>query len=736
MAITSSSKLPPDEVACRERPGQLALRYSWSLALYVGLTLLFTWPLPLHLSETVIRVQSGDAWQNLWNIWWVPHALFDLHSNPFHTTLLYYPDSPTLYLHALNPLAGIISYPLQNLFGLVTAFNLLVILMLTLSAFCAYLLGRYLKLSQPAALLAGAIFAYSPIISSQLDQGQLEQISALWLPLYLLFFLKALEGQTFRGTFWLNSIGAALCFFLTALTTWYYALNLVLVSVFAALWFMLKALRLSRARLAPLSFRLAGVALLCALFIAPLFYPTFKEAANTTYAVVGKSSVLYNSADILHFFWPGNSALWFTQAEPNYDFQWFLGFIPLTLALVAALTNWRRTNFWVALGLFFIILALGPVLKVGLESYTPIKWLPTSWLQKLPFGSIIRVPLRFVTFAMLCLGITAGFGLDDLLKKIRLKLSASKTKLYPTLLPHACAVLTIGLVLLEFYPGPRTLVELKPPNFLSQLKNSPTGAVLEIPLLKIQPLAMYEQTLHHQPIVGGYLARKPTFDFMDYTPGVRELVQTSISPDYKEFSSNDLATAGLPLLNLYNVRYIILHHDWMTPKEENRIKDLFLQLFGKNLEPLATDGPIGLYLVPTYQGGLVNAAGTATKGWHKLEGPPEDLYRWSAGEGEFALYNPNKEPLRFRLDLSLYSYPESRTIEFRLNGQLIGQKALVTAVLPQSLEFTLPPGRSTLNLKASGEAIRPIDRHEGDDERKLSFGVKELKLSMITDSPK
>ncbi len=732
------------------------------MALYLGLTLVFSWPLALHLSDAAIRVRSGDVWQNLWNIWWVPHALFELHSNPFHTSLIYYPDSPTLYLHALYPLAGLISAPFQWLFGLVTTFNLLVILMISLSGFCAYLLGRYLELSQGAALLVGTIFAYSPIISSQLDQGQLEQISPLWLPLFMIFFLKALRTPNFGRTFWLNCAGAGLCFLLTALTTWYYALNLVLFSAFVAVWVTIRALSISPGRLVWTFGRLGGIALLCALFTAPLLYPTLKEASSSTYALARNSSVLYNSADIVHFFRPGNSALWFTQVEPEYEFQWFLGFIPLALALFAAFTDWRRARLWLALTLFFVVLALGPVLKLGLENYTSIEWLPTGWLQKLPLGSIVRVPIRFVTLAMLCLGIAAAFGLDALTGKINNRFTIAPTETselgevganrirplplrqvkgayairpyqFKRLLPVLLPALAIGLVFLEFYPGPRTLVEFKPPNFLEQIKQGPPGAVLEMPLLKIQPLAMYEQTRHGKPIVGGYLARKPNFDFMERTPGVRELAQLATSPDAPEFSSNNLSAIGLPILNLYNIHYIIVHHDWMTPEDQIKVKSMLTLVLGDKLQPVARDGGAELYRVPEYSGPVANAWGEVNPdSWYEIEGKADDLHRWSAGDSELYLFNPNKEARKFQLNLSLYSYAEpQRTIEFWLNGQLIKKVEITPALQPEKIELLLPPGRSTLGLKGSGPTIRPKKVGDGNDSRPLNFGIKQLSLTPL-----
>ncbi len=729
MKITSRAALNSPEIV-RISNKKLALHYGGPFLLYLILTLIFSWPLVLNLGNSAIRVRSGDVWQNLWNIWWTQHALFGLHTNPFRTGLLYYPETPTLYLHALYPLAGLVSAPLQWLFGVVAAFNLMVILLISLSGFCAYLLGRFLNLSLGAALMAGAIFAYSPIISSQLDQGQLEQISPLWMPLYLLFFLKVLGVPNFGRVYWLNSAGAALCFLFTALTTWYYALNLVLASLFAAVWVLIRAMAQTpgfQAKIVRTIFtvrRLFGPALLCLLFTAPLLYPTLREATNTSYAVARDSSVRYNSADIVHFFRPGGSLLWFSKAEPDYEFQWFLGFIPLALALFGAITDWKRTRFWAGLALFFAILALGPVLKIGLEDYTSIEGLPMAWLQKLPLGSIVRVPIRFVTFAMLGLGIAAGFGLDSITVKLAKRWKFSR-------LPLALSGLALMLVFLEFYPGPRTLIDLKLPNFLGQIRNGPPGTVLEMPLMRVQPIAMFFQTVHGKPIIGGYLARKPKEEFIERTP----FVQLDITPAHREFSSNNFQEQALPLLNWYKVRYIVLHteREWVSAREEASSRAIIAQLLGKDAKPTAKDGQQELYLVPEYAGPTANAWGSVGDDWYALEGSNNaDFSRWSAGDSRIFLFNPNSAPQRYQLDMSLYSYPDNRSIEFWFNGQLIAKKEVTPAIQPETFELTLPSGLSTLGLKATGQPVRPIDRNQGTDRRALSFGVKQLKLTLAT----
>src|SRR5689334_5613685 len=57
---------------------------------YLLLTLLFTYPLVLHLGAYVVGLHV-DVEQYLWSFWWMRRALLELHTTPFFTHWLYYP---------------------------------------------------------------------------------------------------------------------------------------------------------------------------------------------------------------------------------------------------------------------------------------------------------------------------------------------------------------------------------------------------------------------------------------------------------------------------------------------------------------------------------------------------------------------------------------------------------------------------------------------------------------------
>ena len=120
---------------------------------YCLLTLVMTWPLAINLASA-IPGDGFDGWQNYWNLWWLKTALIDRVSNPFFTDILYYPTGVGLHFHTLNPLNGLLSMPVQASFGLIAAYNSVVLVSWTLSGYGTFLLCLWL-LRAPEDVHAG-----------------------------------------------------------------------------------------------------------------------------------------------------------------------------------------------------------------------------------------------------------------------------------------------------------------------------------------------------------------------------------------------------------------------------------------------------------------------------------------------------------------------------------------------------------------------------------------------------
>ncbi|MEP6774747.1 MAG: hypothetical protein ABJA50_04050 [Chloroflexota bacterium] len=348
----------------QHQPRRLSLStHLLALGGYTALTLILTYPVALRLSSEVPG--GGDAWANIWNLWWVKQALLDRHINPYHTDMLYYPGGVNLYLHTLTLTAGLISIPLQLLgFNLLATYNLVLLLSFVLAGYGAFLLCHYLSANRWASFVGGAIFTFAPYHFAHL-LGHMNLVSLQWIPLYVLVLLKALdargagttksEGQYelttgppaatpaapdvhpetadahghggsekpqpelsalprfsswpqfgHSGLKYAAAAGALLA--LNAYTDWLYAIFLVLFTALLLGWRLLMP---SERRLfrevgtgwAEGSVRLLVGALVFLLLIAPILFPTLAEAQQG-YAQESQNETLIYSSDVMLAFTP------------------------------------------------------------------------------------------------------------------------------------------------------------------------------------------------------------------------------------------------------------------------------------------------------------------------------------------------------------------------------------------------------------------------------------------------
>src|SRR6478672_3322939 len=119
------------------------------------LSIVATWPLVRHINTDVPgsniwhgRVVFFESATNLWNLWWVRYALFDLKQSPFDCQYQFYPFGADLWLHTLAPLPSLIGALLQPAVGLIATQNVFVLASFVASGLAASALARYLGLER------------------------------------------------------------------------------------------------------------------------------------------------------------------------------------------------------------------------------------------------------------------------------------------------------------------------------------------------------------------------------------------------------------------------------------------------------------------------------------------------------------------------------------------------------------------------------------------------------------
>jgi hypothetical protein len=136
-----------------------------AVAFFVLVTLIVTYPLPLHLGSRIAT--CCDAWLYYWHTWWTSEAWLGLRLDQYFTDRIYYPTGTSLVFESLyNSVAASLVSPLL---GRIVAFNLLYLSSYVLGALGIYLLVVRLTGDRKAGIVAGVVFAFSAVRSQNLQ---------------------------------------------------------------------------------------------------------------------------------------------------------------------------------------------------------------------------------------------------------------------------------------------------------------------------------------------------------------------------------------------------------------------------------------------------------------------------------------------------------------------------------------------------------------------------------------
>ncbi|MGB9632426.1 MAG: hypothetical protein ACPL8I_03795, partial [Chloroflexaceae bacterium] len=538
-----------------------------ALALYLGLALLMTWPTALQMT-TAVPGNGFDTWQNMWNMWWLREALLT-RSNPFFTPYLYYPHGAGLWLQTLNPINFLVSLPIHALFGLVVAYNFVVLFSLTLSGYAAYLLARGVlaehgpspTTNHRAALIAGVIFACSGYLLAQVLGSHTHMLAAWPLPLAALALHRAASRPG-----WGRSALAGALIALTVLCDWQY----LLFTLIWAAWYALARLLFHRpagerggplprlrASGAPAVVASIGVALL---LVLPLAVPTARFASQVPGAETegGPTFRLEHSADLADFFIPGQlHPLLGPLAErlqgykDNVHIQSktaYLGLVTLILAGYGLRDD--RRFFWLLSAGLFTLLALGPQLQIlGQRTGIP---LPGALLYDLPLLRISRYPLRFVVYTMLALAILAALGARRLLAALE------RHARRPGRAANLALAGLVALIAFENLTTPFPMVRVYVPPLYNNLGKDPEAyAILESPFYyDVSPTFLLFQIAHRKYLAGGYTSRTLPYPLVEQIPTVRMFAYAG---PQRDIIAQAPATIAASVFSYFNIRYLMLH---------------------------------------------------------------------------------------------------------------------------------------------------------------------------------
>jgi hypothetical protein len=570
------------------------LRSAGAVLVGYGLVALaFTWPLAQHLT-TAIPGAGADGWFGAWNLWWFDTAVSQGH-NPFHTDLLYHPAGTDLYLQTLMPLDGLLVLPVQLAWGPVVAYNVAVLLALTLSAAVAYGLARD-QLTRVGArwpgwrgevppLAAGLLFGFSPYMADHL-LGHLNLLSAAGLPGAVLALSRAAAPLTGdpgggRALPWRAILAASGALVFTMLCELQYVLFLAVATLLWSAGALVR--RQGRA--------LRGPALAWLLFLgvsSPLAVGAARQAAATPQATYAADLAGF-SADLLAYVIPSPFHPWWGawaagQLErlpggllEKVMFPTYTGLLLAGVGLVAGHRRDWPVGGWAAGAGAAGVLSLGPWLHVG-----GVQWpvpLPAALLYRLPGVDLTRVPGRWVVLVILALAVLAAFGLAALLTP-RPPSLAAKGERHHAWGQGAMAGLALGLLGCELCPAPYPLLFWAVPAGLTQLATLPADAgVFHVPIRPYDSTNLRFQLVHGHPILGGYVSRPPAYPLFE---GVPLFTQLKVHQDIFDPCAPALEGLGPGLFAYFKTGALVLDKDLLSPAR---------QVFDRRLAQRAGLGP-------------------------------------------------------------------------------------------------------------------------------------------------
>lgn len=527
-----------------------------------------TYPAITRLDTVLIGHPFGDQREYVSLIAHYAHAV-QTGASPFFLPDYVYPHGLDATLLWAIPLQSFPAWVLALVISPAAAFNLSLLLFMTLNGWAMFALayhgllrhhpGRFLP-----ALIGGLAFTCAPAIQGQVGAAHIGLIALFPAPLLTLALIRQREDHRRRWIV-LGGVMAALSLAGSVLLLIYVTLPIALTIGLAALarrdWRHIRRMALTGA-----------VGGLCA---APFVLPFLLSIDPRTAEIGGAVRYSAPLAGIVapSFYHPLYSGFEYNRRALGIDpFEGasYLGAVGLILGAVA-LGRVRSARPWLIAGMIVWVLSLGPLLRISdapvrvhIGGYSTFIPLPYALIEGLPLISQTRTPARFNLFLALAAAVISAYS------------AAAIRRALPRSAPIALAALALVIPLDTRWFWDLPLTEAAIPQAVYDLAaRTDVRAVFDVPWR--HPMtdkdAMYLQTAHGQPLIGGHVARATPLD-----PARGWLLENTLDP---------------ALLAAADVDVVIVHRQWADG--EGVLEGRARRMLG---EPFYTDAQIALFAVP------------------------------------------------------------------------------------------------------------------------------------------
>lgn len=697
------------------------LAHSTALILYLLLGLALTWPLAAIWDRGFLGFARSfqDGIQNVWNMWWMRYAV-DHGLSPFWNPLLYYPDGLSMYLQAISAPAALFALPVTYLAGPTAAYNAATVGAAALTGYTVFLLVRAYVPGWRIPVLCGALIAASPFMMTRLLTNQLNLTSMQWLPLYMLALLRLEQRRS-----WPSLAAATAVVLVLILTDWYWTLAAVLYTL---VW-MLTGLA-SREERGALVRRYAQFAAAVLLVTTPLFVLIFQARAQLPIGDGGRDPIWEAyvrgfSLDLAGLFypaayqplWPDWAAQFLDAVRPSgFSFEgsytaagWVL------LALAALGLRWYGRAHWrlvvcAAVGFLF---ALGPSVQLfGRDTGIPM---PYALLQDLPLISTARRPNLFAGPCLIIAAIFAGLALQRMRER------------WPWRRVPLLAVVVLLAVVELWPPLTRDMYLVTQSPVVAAIRNRP-GVVADLPYERQESSrSLLNQIAHEQPMLGGYVSRRPRYDALRFMP---HLAQLSELRRWPQADIIDLPSTLLAAQCAYPVRHVLVARSEVPPEQLAELEGVLATIAGHAVGVAESDAAYQRYELPSTQA-TCHPFLYLGRGWHQVERDQDRVWRWASAQSDLWLVNPHAEPLGMTVEMELEAYGDAgvqRMVQLEAGGTVIAEFPVERQRRTYRLFIVAPTGTTQLQLQADAR----VDDTTG---RALSFSATRIRLVSVAPLP-
>ena len=462
--------------------------------LFFAMAAVVTFPVILHLNSRVIGISSRPGFQG--EIFFEKNILYNAQKgNFFHwfrTDLVNYPAGQDIGLRVANSLHLYFSLLFTAFFDLITAYNMLAIIILALNGFTMYLLARDFFPSRPVSFCVGLFFMLSSYVLLKMNMGFTHKVNLFFLPLYVLCLFRVLNRKKNIYLF-----GAAFFLFLVKLSYPPYAYYAVMFTAALLAYDLINtrgALQFSK-----------RVFLIIVLFISFVFLFDFYMAGLSIFSLKSLSFeknlaplMMHGQVDILH---PFRSILPFPTNLP-----FGVSLLGVILGCYAAFIKKGLPRFFFITAVVCFIISAGPYLMIGGKPLVLLNHkitLPYYFLYKYTpsvYGEGLILPIRIFPVLNICLALLIGYSLTHITGKI-----AKKGALVAAVLFILFYLLENLMIFPELFPIRTSRLNI--PEFYRKIKDEKFKAILNLPVSESREITnryCYYAALSDKNIMNSY----------------------------------------------------------------------------------------------------------------------------------------------------------------------------------------------------------------------------------------